>query len=93
MSKKEIIKSLHIKHKKLNKLNLEIIVEDFFNNIIESLKNGTSVQLKSFGRFYLKEINAKKSARNPKSGDLIYLPKKNKIRFRASKEFNRFLNQ
>ena len=92
MSKLEIIKSLHSKHKKLNKLNLEIIVEDFFTNIVESLRNGNSVELRGFGTFYLKEIKEKYSARNPKTGKLIYVPKKNKVKFKVSKKFTDFLN-
>ena len=31
--------------------------------------------------------------KNPKTGELIYIPKKNKVRFRASKKFKEFLNQ
>ena len=30
---------------------------------------------------------------NPKTGEVIYIPKKNKIRFRVSKKFKEFLNQ
>ena len=92
MSKLEIIKSLHSKHKKLNKLNLKVKEDDFFNNIVESLKKGNSVELRGFGTFYLKEIKEKYSARNPKTGKLIYVPKKNKVKFKVSKKFTDFLN-
>ena len=52
-----------------------------------------SVELRGFGTFFVKEIKEKHSARNPKTGEVIYVPKKNKIRFRASKKFKAFLNQ
>ncbi len=52
-----------------------------------------SVELRGFGTFFIKEINEKYSARNPKTGELIYVPKKNKVRFRASKKLKTFLNQ
>ena len=39
---------------------------------------------------YLKE---KYSARDPRNGKLIYVPKRNKVRFRASKKFKEFINQ
>ena len=51
------------------------------------------IELRGFGTFFIKEIKEKYSARNPKTGELIYVPKMNKVRFRASKEFNEFLNQ
>ena len=93
MSRPEIIKQLKLKHPKLNKNQLEIIVDAFFLSICESLKNKQVVELRGFGTFFTKEIKEKYSARNPKTGELIYVPKKNKVRFRASKKFKEFLNQ
>ena len=55
--------------------------------------NKRSIELRGFGTFFVKEIKQKYSARNPKTGELIYVPKKNKVRFRASKKFKQFLNQ
>ena len=93
MSRPEIIKQLKLKHPKLNKIQLETIVDTFFLSICEALKNKQAVELRGFGSFFTKEIKEKYSARNPKTGELIYVPKKNKVRFRASKKFKKFLNQ
>ena len=93
MSRPEIIKQLKLKHPKLNKIQLEAIVNAFFLSICEALKNKQAVELRGFGSFFTKEIKEKYSARNPKTGELIYVPKKNKVRFRASKKFKKFLNQ
>ncbi len=93
MSRPELIKLLKKKHPKLNKSQLETILDFFFQSIKEALINKRSVELRGFGTFFTKEIKEKYSARNPKTGELIYVPKKNKVRFRASKEFNEFLNQ
>ncbi len=93
MSRPELIKLLKKKHPKLNKSQLETILDFFFQSIEEALINKRSVELRGFGTFFTKEIKEKYSARNPKTGELIYVPKKNKVRFRASKEFNEFLNQ
>ena len=43
--------------------------------------------------FFLKRIKEKYSARNPKTGELIYIPEKNKIRFKASKKLKEILNK
>ena len=93
MSRPEIIKQLKLKHPKLNKIQLETILDTFFGSIENALKNKRSVEIRGFGTFFVKEIKEKFSARNPKTGELIYIPKKNKVRFRASKKFNQFINK
>ena len=93
MSRPELIKLLKKKHPKLNKLQLETIIDAFFQSIEEALKKKRSIELRGFGTFFIKEIKEKYSARNPKTEELIYVPKKNKVRFRTSKKFKQFLNQ
>ena len=93
MSRPELITLLKKKHPKLNKLQLETIIDTFFQSIKEALEKKRSVELRGFGTFFTKEIKEKYSARNPKTGELIYVPKRNKVRFRASKKFKQFLNQ
>ena len=45
------------------------------------------------GTFFIKEIKEKKQARNPRTGEIIYVPKRNKIRFRASKRLKELINK
>ena len=93
MSRPDLIKQLKKKHSKLNNTLIDKIIDIFFEAIKDSLIKKQSVELRSFGTFFEKEIKEKYSARNPKTGELIYVPKKNKIRFKASKKFKEFLNQ
>ncbi len=93
MSRPELIKLLKNKHPKLNKPQLEKIIDTFFKSIENALIDKKSIELRGFGTFFIKQIKEKYSARNPKTGELIYVPKKNKIRFRASKKFKEFLNK
>ncbi len=93
MSRPKLIKLLKSKHPKLNITQLEIIIDTFFESIKNSLEIKKSIELRGFGTFFVREIKEKYSARNPKTGELIYVPKKNKIRFRASKKLNRMINQ
>ena len=93
MSRPEIIKKLKEKHPKLDNLQLEKIFDIFFKNIATALENKRSIELRGFGTFFIKEIKEKFSSRNPKTGETIYVPKKNKVRFRASKKFQEYLNQ
>ena len=93
MSRPDLIKKLKTKHPKLNKLQLETIIDTFFQSIEGSLKEKKSIFLRGFGTFFVKEIKEKYSARDPRNGKLIYVPKRNKVRFRASKKFKDFINQ
>ncbi len=93
MSQPELIKLLKKKHPKLNKPQLVTILNAFFQSIEEALMDKRSIELRGFGTFFIKEIKEKYSARNPKTGELIYVPKKNKVRFKASKKFKEFINQ
>jgi nucleoid DNA-binding protein len=93
LSRPALIRLLKIKHPKLNKSQIESVIDIFFKSIREALKNNKSVELRGFGTFFLKEIKEKYSARNPKTGELIYVPKKNKVRFRISKKFKNLINK
>ena len=93
MSKSEIIKKLKEKNPKLDKPQLEKILEIFCQDVKNSLKKGLKFEIRGFGTFFTKKIKEKFSARNPTSGKLIYVPEKNKVRFRASKKLKTFVNK
>ena len=92
MTRPELIKSLKKNYPLLNKKQLTIIVDTFFECIRGALIEKKTVEIRSLGTFFVKEIKEKFSARNPRSGEIIYVPKKNKIRFRPSKRFKQYLN-
>ena len=93
MSRPELIKQLKLKNPKLNKTEIEIIIDNFCENIEKALKDSRKVELRGFGMFFVKKIKEKYSARNPKTGELIYVPEKNKVRFRASKNLKKKINE
>ena len=93
MSRPEIIKKLKKKNPKLNQSDLEGIIDSFCNSIEKALRKGQNIQIRGFGTFFVKEIKEKYSARNPKTGELIYVPKKNKVRFKASKNLKKKINE
>ena len=93
MSRPKLIKQLITKNSKLNRSEIETVIEIFSNNIIKALKNGRKIELRGFGTFFVKKIKENYSARNPKTGELIYVPEKNKVRFRASKNLKKKINE
>ena len=69
-----------------------MIIDIFCSSIKKALKKNKKVELRGFGTFFVKKIKEKYSARNPRTGELIYVPEKNKIRFKASKKLNIRIN-
>ena len=93
MSRQDLIKKLKKKNPKLNQLEIETVIDSFCDNVEKALIEGRKVQLRGFGTFYVKKIKERYSARNPKTGELIYVPEKNKVRFRASKNLKKLMNE
>ena len=93
MSRPLLIKQLKEKNPQLNRLELENILDVFCNGIKKALLDGKNVEIRGFGTFFSKKIKEKFSARNPASGKLIYVPEKNKVRFRASKKLLKLINK
>ena len=93
MSRPKIIKQLKVKNPNLSRSDLEIIIDTICQNINLSLKKGEKIELRGFGTFFIKKIKEKHSARNPKTEELIYIPEKNKVRFKASKFLKKFINE
>ena len=93
MSKSKIIQKLRVKYSNIGKKNLEKILEIFFDKISDSLQNKNSVEIRSLGTFFVKEMKELKQARNPRTGEILYIPKRNKVRFRASKRLKELINK
>ena len=93
MLKSKIIEKLNKKHKNLKRSQITTIVELVFDTIISSLIDSKAVELRNFGRWSIKNIIANYNARNPKTGEIIYIPEKKKISFKMSKNFKRKINE
>ena len=93
MSRPYLLKKLKEQLPDLNKLELQKILDTFNESIENALKNNKNVELRGFGTFFLKKIKEKYSARNPKTGETIYVPEKNKIRFRPTKKLKEVINK
>ena len=93
MVKSEIIKQLHKKYPALNRSQIESIFDIMFDAISDSLIKARPVELRDFGRFSVKIIKAKYNARNPKTGEIIYVPEKKKVSFKMSKHLKQEINK
>ncbi|MDA8764031.1 integration host factor subunit beta [Candidatus Pelagibacter bacterium] len=92
MSRPQLIKKLKEKNPKINHSELEIVIDTFCDTIVKALVEGRNIEIRSFGSFLVKKTKENYYARNPKTGELIYVPEKNKVRFKASKNLKRLIN-
>lgn len=92
MSRRELIKKLKQKNPQLNISELETVIDTFCKSVKKALEANKRVELRGLGVFFVKKIKEKYSAKNPKTGELIYVPAKNKVRFRPSKRLKKFVN-
>ena len=63
-----------------------------FNQIIESLSKGNTVEIRNFGTFKVK-IQKQRQVRNPKYGSKIQIPTRKTIQWKMSRELKKVLNQ
>ena len=93
MSRNKLIKKLKEKNSKLNQAELETVIDVFTNSITDALKSGQECEIRNFGSFRLKKLNASANLRNPKKNELIYRPERVKVKFKASKKLNKLINE
>ena len=87
ITKADIMEHLH-NELGLNKSKCKILIEDFFNEIKESLKNGEEVKLSGFGNFEL--LNKKeRPGRNPKTGEEVTINARRVVTFRAGNKLRK----
>ena len=93
MSRERLISQLKQKNPKLNRYYIETIIDSFSKSISSALKKGNTVEIRGFGRWYLKRLKENYKARNPATKELIFKPERVKIRFKASKKLNKLINE
>jgi len=91
--KKKLIKLLKEKNPDLSQPELLRVINIFTENIFQNLKIGKIVEIRGLGRWYFKILKENFNARNPKTNELIYKPKRARVRFKASKQLNKIINK
>ena len=93
MSRQRLIKNLKDINPKLNRSELEAVINVFSESIRNALKKGNSVEIRGLGRWYFKKLKENFNARNPATNEVMYKPERIKIRFRASKKLKKKINE
>ncbi len=84
MTKKEIVRTIS-EEIGLTQLQTKEIVQKTFDAIVEALVADGRIELRNFGVFEVKRRAARK-ARNPRTGDKVFVPEKFVVTFKPGKE-------
>jgi len=74
----------------LTQEDTRIVVEELLEEISKLLEEGNTIEIRGFGTFYTK-IRKPRPARNPKTGEVVPLPRRVVPLFRYSKELKQEL--
>jgi integration host factor subunit beta len=91
VTKKEIVKQIAEKFE-LTQLQTKDVVQKTFDAIVETLLKDGRIELRNFGVFEVKKRKARK-ARNPRTGDPVFVPSKNVVTFKPGKEMEERVRQ
>ncbi len=89
MTKADMVKFLAEKFD-MKKKDSANVFDAVLEAIVDTLKKGEKVQISGFGNFEVKKREARQG-RNPKTGEIIQIPAKKKIAFRAAKSLKELL--
>ena len=92
MTKSVLIEKIAEKVEGLSKKQTEVVIEEIFDSIKDSLAKGGKVEIRGFGNFKLRSRNARK-ARNPKTGESVDVPPKKVPYFKVGKELREMVNK
>ena len=90
--KSELIKEFKKSYPNFLNKDLNKVIEIILKEIKNSLNRNEGVELRNFGTFRT-TIQKASIRRNPKTGEKIYVPKKNKVRFKMSKKIRQLINK
>jgi len=91
VTKKEIVKAIS-EEIGMTQLKTKEIVQKTFDAIVATLIEEKRIELRNFGVFEVKKRAARK-ARNPRTGDKVFVPEKYVVTFKPGKEMEEKVRQ
>ena len=90
LTKKDIINSIYMQLGYSKKVS-ENILEDFINEIVNSIALNNKVKISNFGTFSLKRKKSR-IGRNPKTKEKKIIKERNVILFKPSTDLKKYIN-
>jgi len=76
----------------LTKIETEAIIEGFLNTVIQALKEGKGIEIRGFGSYKVKHKKGR-MARNPRSGEKVFVEDHFVPMFKFSKDFKHAVDE
>ena len=92
MANLQLVKHLKKKFPQFKNNEISNLVYLFFNEIEASLKIQRPIELRDFLIFKTKILKENKAARDPRSGELVYVPERKSVKIKMSKKIFNDLN-
>jgi integration host factor subunit beta len=84
MTKSQLIECIAGQASHVSRRQVEALVEAVFDVMVEALKAGQRIELRGFGVFTVR-VREERTARNPKTGVRVSVPKRRILAFAAGK--------
>ena len=75
------------------KMLAERMVADLFAAMREELIKGNRIEIRGFGVLQAKLVKAQPAARNPRTGEIIYVPARRKTHFKPGRRLKQGLHE
>ena len=69
------------------------MIDRLFTEMRETLIAGNRIEVRGFGVLETKDTQAKPAARNPRTGETVYVPARRKTHFKPGKELKEALHK
>lgn len=83
MNRSELVAMFATRHG-IPKTRANRLVSLMLQEMADALSRGEGIEFRGFGSFFVKTYEGRE-AKNPKSGDSVWMTSRKKVRFRASK--------
>lgn len=74
----------------IDKVETATVIEAFLRTVIDTLASGKDIEIRGFGSFRVKKKNGR-MARNPKTGEGVYIETRYAPTFKFSKDFRNYV--
>ena len=87
MTKSELIKLMHNRKQTLSIEEIAKIVDLIFETMSNALSNNRRIEIRGFGCFSLRKLNARANARDPRNGKVIAVEDRYVVYYSQGKAF------
>lgn len=85
ITKSDLVDSI-FSEKKIEKKIIQDVIDSLLGQLKNSLIDGSTIELRGFGTFELRERKGRAKARNPRTGDVVSVEPHSIVAFRSGKE-------